>query len=134
MKTGDVSCDDPATIDAAGKATEALECVERARGRLYAFHQPIGRADFLFEESACEWLRPATAKEAASPWRTWRTVVGHDVLEGRWTFDDDYYDTARSEVTQLERRRVGARRHAHEQALRDRRRGEHPPFLAGDQD
>lgn len=37
---------------AVGKATEALEYVERARGQLYSFHQLIGRADFLFEESA----------------------------------------------------------------------------------
>jgi hypothetical protein len=137
MTAGDVSCDDPATIDAVGKATEALEYVERARGHLYAFHQLIGRADFLFEESAVRLAQAGHREDAAS---LWRTVVGRDVLEGRWTFeiverfDDDYYDTARSEVTQLERRLVGARRHAHEQALRDRRRSEHPPFLANDQD
>ena len=35
------------TVDAVGKASEALEYVERARGHLYAFHQLIGRADFL---------------------------------------------------------------------------------------
>ncbi len=75
--------------------------------------------------------------EAAS---LWRTVVGRDVLGGRWTFeiverfDDDYYDSARTEVTRLEQRLVGSRRHAHEQAMRTRRRGEHPPFLANDQD
>ena len=44
---------DPETVDAVGKASEALEYVERARGHLYAFHQLIGRADFLFEECAC---------------------------------------------------------------------------------
>ena len=66
-------------------------------------------------------------------------VVGRDVLERRWTFeiverfDDDYYDTARSEIARLEQRLVVARRHAHEQSLRDRRRGEHPPFLIDDQ-
>ena len=35
---------DSETIDAVGKASEALEYVERARGHLYAFHQLIGRA------------------------------------------------------------------------------------------
>ncbi len=136
MVTGDVSCDDPATIDAVGKATEALEYVERARGHLYAFHQLIGRADFLFEESAVRLAQASHREEAAS---LWRTVVGRDVLEGRWTFeiverfDDDYYDSARSEVARLEQRLVGSRRHAHEQAMRDRRRVELPPFLANDQ-
>ena len=39
----------PEAVDAAGKMTEALETLERARGHLYAFHQLIGRADFLFD-------------------------------------------------------------------------------------
>ena len=34
---------EPGLDDAVGKATEALEYVERARGHLYAFHQLIGR-------------------------------------------------------------------------------------------
>jgi hypothetical protein len=137
MMAGDGSCDDPSTVDAVGKATEALEYVERARGHLYAFHQLIGRADLLFEESAVRLAQAGHRGEAAS---LWRTVVGRDVLEGRWTFeiverfDDDYYDTARSEIARLEQRLVGARRHAHEQALRDRRRAEHPPFLTNDPD
>jgi hypothetical protein len=80
----DVSCDDPATLDAIGKASEALEYVERARGHLYAFHQLIGRADFLFEESAVRLAQAGHRDEAAS---LWRTLVGRDVLEGRWTFE-----------------------------------------------
>ena len=122
---------DPATVDAVGKATEALEYIERARGHLYAFHQLIGRADFLFEESACQLAQVGHLEEAAS---LWRNVVGRDVLEGRWTFqivegfDDDYYDAARSEVRALEHALVGNRRPAHEEALRDRRRAERPPF------
>lgn len=119
------------TVDAVGKATEALEYVERARGHLYAFHQLIGRADFLFEESACRLARVGHVEQAAS---LWRNVVGRDVLERRWTFqivegfDDDYYQAARSEVLALERQLVAGRRHAHEEALRDRRRVEPPPF------
>src|SRR6478752_6580481 len=42
--------DDAAVTEAVGKASEALEYVERARGHLYSLHQLIGRADLLFEE------------------------------------------------------------------------------------
>src|ERR1700704_6912302 len=109
---------DPETVDAVGKAREALEYVERARGHLYAFHQLIGRADFLFEQSAVSLAAAGRHVEAAS---LWRNIVGRDVLEGRWTFqivegfDDDYYDAARAELTQLQGGLVAARRHAHEE-------------------
>jgi hypothetical protein len=128
---------DAETVDAVGKATEALEYIERARGHLYAFHQLVGRADFLFEESA-QRLAAAGRPDAAAS--LWRSLVGRDVLEGRWTFeiverfDDDYYEAARAEVTRLEQRLVGGRRHGHEEALRQRRRGEHPRFLGGSND
>jgi hypothetical protein len=127
------SYSDADTVDAVGKATEALEYVERARGHLYAFHQLIGRADFLFEESASRLAEAGHREEAVS---LWRNVVGRDVLEGRWTFeiveqfDDDYYEASHAEVIRLEQRLVGGRRHAHEEALRHRRRAQHPPFLA----
>jgi hypothetical protein len=128
---------EPDTVDAVGKATEALEYIERARGHLYAFHQLIGRADLLFEESAERLAAAGHREEAAS---LWHHVVGRDVLQGRWTFeivegfDDDYYEAARAEVMRLEERLVGGRRHGHEEALRRRRRGEHPPFLDADHD
>jgi hypothetical protein len=123
---------DPETVDAVGKATEALEYVERARGHLYAFHQLIGRADFLFEESA-RWLAQIGHRDEAAS--LWHNLVGRDVLAGRWTFeivegfDDDYYDTAHAEVMRLEKDLVGGHRHAHEEAMRRRRREENPPFL-----
>lgn len=123
---------DSETVDAVGKASEALEYVERARGHLFAFHQLIGRADALFEESARRLAAEGHAVDAAS---LWRNVVGRDVLEGRWTyqvvegFDDDYYTAVRSEVLGLEQRLVDSRRHAHEQVMRHRRRTERPPFL-----
>ena len=122
-----------ATVDAVGKATEALEYVERARGHLYAFHQLIGRADFLFEQSAI-LLAAAGHRAEAAP--LWRSLVGRDVLEGRWTFDiverfdDDYYDAVRSEVAALEQALVGGRRHAHEEQLRQQRRAQRAAFLA----
>jgi hypothetical protein len=123
------------TVDAVGKASEALEYVERARGHLYAFHQLIGRADFLFEESARRLEQLGHRDHATS---LWRNLVGRDVLENRWTFeiverfDDDYYDTVRSEVRRLEDSLVGGRRHAHEEALRRRRRAEDPMFPSAD--
>jgi hypothetical protein len=120
------------TVDAVGRASEALEYVERARGHLYAFHQLIGRADFLFEQSAVGLAAAGHHNEAAS---LWRNVVGRDVLEGRWTFqivegfDDDYYDAARTEVTLLERALVAGHRHAHEEHLRERRRTQRAAYL-----
>lgn len=132
MTSEGMSCSDADTVDAVGKATEALEYVERARGHLYAFHQLIGRADFLFEESARRLANAGHREEATS---LWGKVVGRDVLEGRWTFeiverfDDDYYEAARAEVFRLEQTLVGGRRHGHEEAMRERRRRYHPPFL-----
>jgi hypothetical protein len=126
---------DPQTIDAVGKAREALEYVERARGHLYAFHQLIGRADFLFEESSLRLPESGHSEEADS---LWQNVVGRDVLEGRWTFeiverfDDDYYEAARSEVLRIEQRLVAGHRHAHEEVLRQRRRLAHLPIHGDD--
>src|SRR5690606_12091050 len=37
------------TVEAAGKMSEALEYIERARGHLYTFHQLIGHADALLD-------------------------------------------------------------------------------------
>jgi hypothetical protein len=123
------------TIDAVGKASEALEYVERARGHLYAFHQLIGRADFLFEESARSLAQLGHRDQAGS---LWHNLVGRDVLENRWTFeiverfDEDYYDAVRSEIRSLEQSLVGGRRHAHEEALRRRRRDENPLLPPGE--
>jgi hypothetical protein len=122
------------TVDAVGKASEALEYIERARGHLYAFHQLIGRADALFEESASRLAAEGHAADAAS---LWRNVVGRDVLEGRWTFqivegfDDDYYNSARSEVVRLEQCLVAGHRHAHEEMMRAQRRTERAAVLDG---
>jgi hypothetical protein len=44
---------DDATVEAVGAVSEALECVERARGDLYSFHQLMGHADLLLGE-ACD--------------------------------------------------------------------------------
>ncbi|HYD09141.1 MAG TPA: hypothetical protein VEA78_03480, partial [Acidimicrobiales bacterium] len=86
------------TVAAAGKASEALEWIERARGALYEFHQLLGRADLLFGDSA-DMLRTAGHAELAD--HVDREVVGRNVLDGRWTFqvveefDQLYYEAVR---------------------------------------
>lgn len=114
-----------ATVAAAGRVSEALEWVERARGRLYDFHQMMGRADLTLGEAADE-LADAGHPELADVLRT--RVVGRNVLEGRWTFqiveefDDGYY----ADLTALERRvrdeLMAGRRHVHESEMKERRR------------
>src|SRR5207244_3129201 len=81
---------------------------------------------------ACRGRAPRRSRAAVAEPRRPR------VLEGRWTFeiverfDDDYYDVARSEVAHLEQACVGGRRHAHEEALRTRRRAQRAAFLAAE--
>ena len=112
-------------VEAVGKASEALEYVERVRGLLYSAHQLMGRADLVFEEAA-EQL--AAAGEAQAGGRLMTEIVGRNVLDGRWTFqiveefDDVYYEAARDEVRALEERFMGGRRHVFEAELKARRR------------
>ena len=85
---------DDATVEAVGAVSEALECVERARGELYSFHQLIGHADLLLGE-ACDRLRAAGHDAVAERLET--EVIGRNVVHGRWTFqivedfDDNYW-------------------------------------------
>jgi hypothetical protein len=89
---------DDATVEAVGAVSEALECVERARGDLYSFHQLMGHADLLLGE-ACDKLREAGHTAVAD--RLEAEVVGRNVLYGRWTFqivedfDDNYWSVFR---------------------------------------
>jgi hypothetical protein len=82
------------TVEALGKLSEALETVERARGRLYDLHQLIGHADLMLDD-AVALLRKAGHAELAE--RVSTELVGHNVIAGRWTFqlvedfDDNYY-------------------------------------------
>jgi hypothetical protein len=78
---------DDGTVEAVGVVSEALECLERASGRLYDFDQMVGHLDTKMGEAA-ELLE--------------REVVGRNVLDGRWTFqviaefDDLYYEPLRA--------------------------------------
>jgi hypothetical protein len=116
---------DQATIEALGKASEALECVERARGALYTFHQLMGHADLLFGDAA-ELLRAAGQATAAE--HLDRDVVGRNAIDGRWTFqiveefDDSYYDLVREFVRALEADLAGGRRHVYERQMKEERR------------
>src|SRR6201990_3267339 len=89
---------DDATVEAVGKLSEALECVERARGELYSFHQLMGHADLLLG-AACDKLRDAGHERIAD--RLYTEMVGRNVLNGRWTFqiveefDDVYWSVFR---------------------------------------
>ena len=114
-----------AIIEAVGKASEALEYVERARGHLYSFHQLIGRADIEFGNAGSLLREAGTVEDAA---RLERDVVGRNVLDGRWTyqiveeFDRDYYAVVRGAVIALVDTHLGGERHAYERQLKQQRR------------
>ncbi|MEV4517299.1 hypothetical protein AB0K00_51140 [Dactylosporangium sp. NPDC049525] len=113
------------SVEALGKLSEALETVERARGRLYDLHQLIGHADLMLDEAVDLFRDGGHAKLAE---RIETELVGRNVIAGRWTFqlveefDDGYYAlfkeldrTARDEL-------IGGRRHVFEAEMKERRR------------
>lgn len=116
---------DDATVAALGKLGEALESVERARGRLYDFHQMTGMADVQLGQAA-DALEEAGHGDLARRLRD--GVVGRNVVEGRWTFQlvEDYDDGYYALVRDLERRAredlAGGVRHLHEAEMKERRR------------
>lgn len=116
---------DDATVAAVGKLSEAFEWIERARGRLYDFHQLMGHADFLVEEAADE-LDEAGHGTLAEALR--RDAVGRNVIPGRWTFQlvEEFDDTYHAPLAALERRvrdeLMAGRRHVFESELKEQRR------------
>ena len=117
-----------ATVEAVGKVSEALEWVERARGRLYDFHQMMGRADFLLGDGA-DLLADAGHDELATWMR--REIVGRNVLDGRWTFqiieefDELYWEPVRSAEARVRDELLEGKRHVFESELKDARRTDH---------
>ena len=115
---------DDATVAAVGAVSEALERIERARGRLYDFHQLIGGADSKLE-AAADALAAAGHQALAD--RIRHEGVGRNVLHGRWTFqvldefDDVYYRAIRN-LEQAARDLVQGRRHVYEAEMKERRR------------
>ncbi len=108
---------DPATVEALGKISEALEAVERARGHLYSFHQLSGTADLTLQEGV-EKLRKAGHEELAEEIDA--GLVGRDVLPGHWTFqivqeyDDGYWSVFREYENKARQLLAGGRRHLYE--------------------
>jgi hypothetical protein len=129
------------TVVALGKLSEAIEWLERARGRLFDFHQMVGHLDFQMGDAG-ELLRQAGHDAAAE--RVEREAVGRNVLDGRWTFqiieefDDLYYEPIRAMEKALRHELVQGRRHLHEAELKEQRRTngrpchEHRPPAAHD--
>jgi hypothetical protein len=118
------------TVEAVGAVSEALECVERARGELYSFHQLMGHADLLLGE-ACDKLRAAGHDAVAERLET--EIVGRNVLYGRWTFqivedfDDNYWSVFRDHERQVRDELQQGRRHVFEAQMKERRRSHGEP-------
>ncbi|MEU6546298.1 hypothetical protein [Streptomyces sp. NPDC046859] len=74
---------DDKTVEALGALSKALETTERARGRLYDFHQLTGTADLQLDR-AVELLREAGHPEWAEKVR--EEILGRNVIPGHWTF------------------------------------------------
>lgn len=116
---------DDATVAAVGKVSEAFEWIERARGRLYDFHQMLGRADLLMGEGA-DMLRDAGHEELADLLET--DVIGRNVLDGRWTFQiveefgGTYYRPVQAVEQRITDELLDGRRHVFEAEMKERRR------------
>ena len=114
-----------ATVEALGKLSEALETCERARGRLYDFHQLTGSADIQLG-GAIESLRDAG--HAAIADRLERELLGRNVISGRWTFqviedyDDSYWSLFRELEQTARNQLVDGRRHLYEARLKQAER------------
>jgi hypothetical protein len=98
-----------ATVAAIGKLSEALEVVEHARGALYEFHRLSGTADLTLQQAVTD-LRDAGHGPLADEIE--ETLVGRDVIEGKWTFqlveayDSQYWQIFR-DTEQSVRQRLG---------------------------
>ena len=112
-------------VEAAGKMSEALEKLERARGHLYGFHQLIGEADLALDE-VLDGLRECGEDAVAERLET--ELLGRNVIPGRWTFqiveefDDTYWEVFRAHERAVRDALVGGRRHVYESEMKERRR------------
>ncbi|BBB01939.1 hypothetical protein RVR_9580 [Actinacidiphila reveromycinica] len=121
-------------VEALGTLSKALETVERARGRLYDFHQLMGGADLTLGK-AVDQLRQAGARAEADALE--REIVGRNVLPGMWTFqivevyDDSYYRPFSDLERQVRERLADGRRHLYEARMKEERRTPgHPDHTA----
>ena len=113
---------DDATVEAVDTFTRALETVEVARGHLYQWHRLTGTGDTQLRE-AVDQLRSAGHSELAD--QAERELVGHNVIEGRWTFqvveeyDDHYLSTWRSWEQRVRDELVEGKRHLMEAEMKE---------------
>lgn len=121
-------------VATAGRFSEALEYIERARGALYTFHQLMGHADGMLDD-VVEGLRAQGHGGLADRIET--ELVGRNVLDGRWTFqvveefDDGYYRTFHDLERAVREETMGSRRHVFESEMKQRRRTHgHPAHAA----
>ena len=114
-----------AEVEAAGTVSEAMEYIERARGRLYDLHQLIGRADLLFQEAADQL---DTAGHPGLAQRIRSELVGANILDGRWTFqiveefDTGFWSTARDLNRTVRDELTAGRSHVYEAEMKERNR------------
>jgi hypothetical protein len=112
-------------VQAAGKMTEALETLERARGHLYSFHQLIGETDLALDD-VIEKLREVGEEPVAK--RLEEELVGRNVIDGRWTFqivedfDENYWTLFREHEAAVRDATTEGRRHVFEAEMKERRR------------
>lgn len=125
---------DDKTVEALAALSKALETTERARGRLYDFHQLTGAADFQLDR-AVELLHEAGHAEWAEKVRA--EILGRNVIPGHWTFQivEAYNATYYRPFQQLEASAVQelaqGREHLMEAELKeDRRTPGHPQHTA----
>jgi hypothetical protein len=121
-------------VEAAGKFSEMLERIERARGALYEFHQLLGGADAMLDD-VVDKLRACGQEEWAD--RIQRELVGRNVLQGRWSFqivedfDDNYYEPLKGTEREMRNDLMDGKRHVFEAEMKQGRRTHgHPHHTA----
>lgn len=114
-----------AEVEAAGKMSEALETLHRARGHLYSMHQLIGEGDLALDD-VMELLRGEGHADLAE--RMEQGLVGRNVIAGRWTFqiveefDDGYFATFSAFEREVRDALMDGRRHVYEAEMKEERR------------
>lgn len=125
---------DDTTVEALGALSKALETTERARGRLYDFHQLTGTADLQLDR-AVELLEKAGHPEWAAKVRS--EILGRNVIPGHWTFQivEAYNATYYRPFQRLETSAVDelaqGRDHLYEAEMKEERRtAGHPDHVS----
>ena len=113
-------------VAAVGKLSEALECVEHARGHLYAFHRLSGHADLTLQE-AITALRETGETDLAD--QVEQVLVGRDVVRDMWTFqiveayDAQYWSVFRDVEKYVRDARISGKPHVYEAEMKRSEQG-----------